>query len=87
LDTEGMPLALTALDQPLELEARATTVRLEPYETAVVPAALDVVMVRGPKGGATALVAGPIDDPEAVPKRFARAAVDVNESTAFLAQF
>lgn len=87
LDTEGMPLALTALDEPLELEARGTTVRLEPYETAVIPAALDTVLLRAVAARAAVLVAGPSGDPDAVPRRFARAAVDVNESTAFLAQF
>ncbi len=87
LDTDGMPLALTAQAEPLEIEVRGTTINLAPYETAVVPAALDVVMLRGLAADATVLAAAPLGDPEAVPKRFARAAVNVNDSTDFLAQF
>ncbi len=87
LDTDGMPLALTAQAEPVEIEVRGTAINLAPYETAVVPAALDVVMLRGLAADATVLAAAPLGDPETVPKRFARAAVNVNDSTDFLAQF
>ncbi|HMD02849.1 MAG TPA: type I phosphomannose isomerase catalytic subunit, partial [Candidatus Baltobacteraceae bacterium] len=33
LDLDGMPLALLALDRPVELEARGQTLRLEPYQS------------------------------------------------------
>ncbi len=86
LDLEGMPLVATALASPVELEARGETVRLEPYQTAIVPAALDVVMVRA-DGEAPLLTAAPPADREALPRRYARAAVPVGASTDFLAQF
>ena len=87
LDTEGMPLVILALDRPLEIEARGACVRLEPYESAVVPAGLDVAMLRALTPDAALLVVAPPASREALPKRFARAAVDVAASTSFLAQF
>lgn len=88
LDLEGMPLAVTALDAPVELEAQGNTTVLKPYETALVPAALDVVMVRAiEEEGARFLTAAPASDREALPRRYARAAVPVEQSTDFLAQF
>ncbi len=87
LDLEGMPLTVTALARPVEVEARGTTLRLEPYETALLPAELDVVMLRGLAPGATLLAAAPPAGHDAVAKRFARAGTDFNASTAFLAQF
>ncbi len=87
LDTDGMPLTVTALDAPVDIEARGCEISLQPYQTAVIPAALDVVMLSAPHATAAVLAAAPLGDPEIVAKRFARAAVDVNASTAFLAQF
>lgn len=87
VDTEGMPLVLLALDKPIEIEARGATLRLGPYQSALVPAALDVAMLRALTPGAAVLAAGPPAGPDALPKRFARAAVDVGASTSFLAQF
>jgi mannose-6-phosphate isomerase len=87
LDLEGGPLVVMALGAPVELEARGTAIRLEPYQTAVVPAALDVVMLRAFESAGAVLTAAPAGDREALPRRYARAAVPVDESTGFLAQF
>jgi mannose-6-phosphate isomerase len=87
LDLDGMPLVAFALDAPVELEARSSIVRLEPYQTALVPAALDVVMVSAYGERAALLTAAPPRDRYAIEKRFARAGVSVGASTAFLAQF
>ena len=87
LDLEGMPLTVTALAHPVEVEARGTSLRLEAFETALLPAELDVVMVRGLAPGATLLAAAPPAGHDAVAKRFARAGTDFNASTAYLAQF
>jgi mannose-6-phosphate isomerase len=87
LDLEGMPLAVTALDRGLELEARGQATELRPYQTALVPAALDVVMVRALGERARFLTAAPPSDREALPRRYARAAVPIEQSTDFLAQF
>ena len=56
-------------------------------QTALVPAELDVVMVRGLAGEARVLTAAPPRERDAMPARFARAAVPVGQSTDFLAQF
>ncbi len=87
IDLEGMPLAITALDLPLELEAQGEAIRLEPYESAVVPAGLDVVMASALMPGASLFAAAPPANANAVAKRFARAGVDVGRSTSFIAQF
>jgi mannose-6-phosphate isomerase len=87
-DLEGGPLVVLALDRPVELEARGRAIRLEPYQTGFVPAALEVVMLRalGPET-ASILTAAPLLDREQLPRRYARAAVDLEASTGFLAQF
>ncbi|MGP6157529.1 MAG: type I phosphomannose isomerase catalytic subunit [Vulcanimicrobiaceae bacterium] len=87
-DLEGAPLVVLALDQPVELEAQGHAVRLESYQTGFVPAALEVVMLRafGPEPAAV-LTAAPLRDRDQLPRRYARAAVDVVASTDFLAQF
>lgn len=87
IDSDGMPLVVTALDCPVELEARETRLRLAPYQTALVPAAFEVVMLRGLETGARVLTAAPPRDREALFRRYARAAVPVDESSSFLAQF
>jgi mannose-6-phosphate isomerase len=87
VDLDDMPLALLALGGAVELEARGTSLRLEAYETAVVPAGLDVVMVRALEPGAALLTAAPPADADAIERRFSRAAVPVGASTDFLAQF
>jgi mannose-6-phosphate isomerase len=87
LDLDGMPLVVTALDTALELEARGERTVLAPYGTAVVPAALEVVMLRAPTGErATALTSAPPRDREALSRRFARAGVP-DDGSSFLAQF
>ncbi len=87
LDLDDMPLAVLALGGAVELEARGTSLRLEAYQTAVVPAGLDVVMVRALEPGAALLTAAPPEDADVIERRFSRAAVPVGASTEFLAQF
>jgi len=87
LDLDGSPLAVLALSAPIELEARGFSVRLEPYETAIVPAALETIMVRAVGADAAMLTAEPPADRETIERRFSRAAVPFADSTAFLAQF
>ncbi|MBC5810326.1 MAG: class I mannose-6-phosphate isomerase [Candidatus Eremiobacteraeota bacterium] len=87
-DLEGMPLVVTALERPLELEAHGTAVVVAPYRTALIPAALDVVMIRSSDSrSAAALTAAPPLRAQSMAARFARAAVPVAQSTGFLAQF
>ncbi len=87
LDLEGMPLIVTALDRPVELEARGARVELRAYQTALVPAELDVLMARGLAAGARILAVAPPRDRDALPARLARAAVPVQQATDFVAQF
>jgi mannose-6-phosphate isomerase len=87
LDLERTPLAVMALDAPVELESHGRTVRLEPYQTAVVPAAIETLMVSAPHGRGAMFAAAPPADRDAIERRFSRAAVPVDRSTAFLAQF
>jgi mannose-6-phosphate isomerase len=91
IDLEGMPLAVQALSAPLELEARGEVLLLQPYQSAIVPAAFDVVMVRGDShadtGPGAFLTAAPPADREALDRRFGRAAVSQARSTNFSAQF
>jgi mannose-6-phosphate isomerase len=92
IDLEGMPLVVQALGVPVELEARGATLYLEPYQSAIVPAALDVVMVRAAAGGDGAalgsmLVASPPRDASALERRFGRAGVSLANATDFLVQF
>ena len=87
IDTEGMPLVVLALDKPVELEARGESLRLEPYQSALVPAALDVAMARALEPGAAILAVGPPANRESLAKRFARAGADFRATTSFLAQF
>jgi mannose-6-phosphate isomerase len=87
-DLEGGPLVVLALETPVELEAHGHGVRLEPYQTGLIPAALDVVMLRALEAErATLLTAAPLRDGEQLPRRYSRAAVDIGASTDFLAQF
>jgi hypothetical protein len=65
---------------------------LEPYQSAVVPAALDVLMVRAAAAGDGAglgsmLVAAPPRDASALERRFGRAGVSLANATDFLSQF
>jgi mannose-6-phosphate isomerase len=87
LDLDGSALVVLALGSPVELEAHGTAVRLEPYQTAVLPAGLETVMARAIGDDAAMLTAERPADREAIERRFSRAAVPLNESTTFLAQF
>ena len=91
IDLEGMPLAVQALSAPLELEARGEVLLLQPYQSAIVPAAFDVVMVRGFGAGSDAdaafLIASPPADRDAIDRRLGRAGVTDARAAEFLAQF
>jgi len=86
LDLEEMPLSIFALNRPIDVSVRGAAVHLEPYRTALVPAAADVAMLRGDPG-ATLLAAAPPRRPDSVAKRLGRAGIEVGAVTDFLAQF
>lgn len=87
IDCDEMPLVVFALGRPVELEARGATLRLEPYQSALVPAALESVMAAGSDGPAAILTAAPPHDRYALERRLGRAGVGLDASTTFLEQF
>ncbi len=87
IDCDEMPLVIFALGRPVELEARGATLRLAPYQSAIVPAALGSVMASGADGDAAVLTAAPPHDPYALDRRLDRAGVNVEARGTFLAQF
>jgi hypothetical protein len=88
-----MPLVVQALDAPLEIETRGESVRLEPYQTGIVPAAFDVAMLRGFAADndgdpeAACLIAAPPADRNALDRRLGRAGIPDARVAEFLAQF
>jgi hypothetical protein len=93
VDLDGMPLVVQALGAPLEIEARGETVRLEPYQTAIVPAAFDVAMLRGFAADndgdpeSACLIAAPPADRDALDRRLGRAGIPDVRVAEFLTQF
>jgi mannose-6-phosphate isomerase len=93
VDLDGMPLVVQALSAPLEIEARGEAIRLEPYQTAIVPAAFDVAMLRGFAADndgdpeAACLLAAPPADRDAIDRRLGRAGIPDARVAEFLTQF
>jgi mannose-6-phosphate isomerase len=87
IDLDGMPLVVMALEKPVELEARGHSLVLKPYASALLPAALDVVMLSAASDGVPLLTAAPPADGYALERRFGRASVPEAQSAEFFAQF
>jgi mannose-6-phosphate isomerase len=89
IDLEDQPLVAMAVGGPVEIESRGQKVELAPYATALLPAALDVAMVRALEETrpAALFTAAPPKDAYALERRFNRAAAGVRETTDFFAQF
>lgn len=87
IDLDGMPLVVFALDRSVELETDGTRVRLDPYRSAVVPAASERLTCAAVDGTAAILTAAPPHDRDVLARRFARAGIPVDRSADFLAQF
>lgn len=86
--TDGMPLILTALDAPLQIACGADAVGLEPYATALIPAAAGTCSVRAIEGAAELLaIAPPSGGTQAYAERLERAGVARERIARFLAQF
>ncbi|GAC1305324.1 MAG: hypothetical protein NVSMB21_06850 [Vulcanimicrobiaceae bacterium] len=84
---DGMPLVVFALGAALELESGGVPLRLEPYRSAVVPAAAESVRVRAPGGAGSCLTSAPPRNADVLARRLARAGVSNAASAAFVAQF
>lgn len=88
LSTHESALPICALDQPLEIHAGGTTVRLEPYSSALLPAATATYTLQPAQGdGARALVAYVPASAEATRQDLLAQGFSARQVDAFLAQF
>ena len=89
IDLEGMPLVVFALKRSVRLAAGGVELRLQPYESAVVPAALGTLTVcsGGEEERAQIITSAPPASPDALARRARNANVDPATIAAFLAQF
>ena len=89
IDLEGMPLVVFALKRSVRLAAGGVELRLQPYESAVVPAALGTLTVcsGGEEERAQIVTSAPPASPDAVARRAREANVDPDVVRAFVAQF
>ena len=87
LDTDGLPLTLTAMDAHLRVDAGAGSVVLEPWQSVVIPAALERITLV-PGGEPTrALVVHPQPQRSNVRERAVVAGAEPSAVDAFFAQF
>lgn len=87
LATGGRPLIVMSLDCPLEVACEATTIALDPYQTALVPAAAERCTVRARGGKAGFMFVTPPALPDEVAVRLMAAGVDQSVVDRFVAQF
>jgi len=85
---EGMPLVAMALGESATVAYRGGELLLRPFESVLVPAALESIDVASAADGdAALLVAAPPADEQAFRRRLASAGVSAERSQAFLDQF
>ncbi|HEY8313693.1 MAG TPA: type I phosphomannose isomerase catalytic subunit [Candidatus Baltobacteraceae bacterium] len=87
LATRGRPLIVMALDDALELQCDGGDARLEPYQTALIPAAAQRVAIRSHDGVAPFMFVTPPASGETMPSRLREAGVAAPAIDRFLAQF
>ncbi|MDQ2871779.1 MAG: class I mannose-6-phosphate isomerase [Candidatus Eremiobacteraeota bacterium] len=87
MQTRARPLIVMALDEPLDLHCEDGDARLEPYQTALVPAAAATVRIRSESGTAPFMCVTPPASPEAIAHRLQDAGVAAPAIGRFLAQF
>lgn len=87
MSTRGRPLILMALEHGLQLACTGGSARLEPYQTALVPAAASQVRISAPGESARFFCVSPPSSIEAVARRFKEAGVSQPIIDRFLAQF
>jgi mannose-6-phosphate isomerase len=87
LETDGLPLTITAMDAHLRVDTERASVLLEPWQTIVTPARIErLALIPGGEPTA-ALVVHPQPDHPKVRKRALAAGVEDAAFDAFLAQF
>jgi mannose-6-phosphate isomerase len=87
ISTEDRPLIFTALDRPIELECQDGGARLDPYQTALVPAAAGAVTVRATLDNARVMFVTPPARADAMEERLDTAGVSQEQISQFLRQF
>ena len=89
IDLEGVPLVVFALKRSVRLAAGGVELRLQPYQSAVVPAAAGSVTVwsGGEDERAQIVTSAPPSSPDALARRARNANVDSADARAFFEQF
>lgn len=87
LETLARPLIVTALEYALELACNGVTVALEPYETALIPAASGSCSVRSKERIAPFLFVTPPDSPNQLAIRLCESGIAQEQILAFMKQF
>lgn len=89
LETQGRPLIVMALDMPLNLEAGSEALRLEPYQTALIPAAAQYCEVDAADGALKApfMFVTPPAQSDALAVRMLAAGIEQERVDRFMAQF
>ena len=88
LATDDRPLIVMALDHPLQVSVNGETVKLERYQTALIPAAAEWCTVEAPSDPSAAFMfVTPPTHPENVAVRLIAAGVDQGRIDHFMAQF
>jgi mannose-6-phosphate isomerase len=85
--TNGRPLIVMSLGQPMDVGCGGTSVALEPYQTVIVPAAAGACVVRNAETSAPFLSVTPEDSPDRLTTRLRAAGVAQPRIDAFTAQF
>jgi hypothetical protein len=76
-----------SLDMPLEVTCNGTTVTLDPYQTALVPAVAQWCTVRSPRECSPFMLVTPPEHRELLPVRLLAAGVDQAQIDRFMEQF
>ncbi len=87
IPTDGRPVIVMTLEHPLEVSVGGNTVKLDRYQTALVPAAADWCTVSAPADDAPFMFVTPPTHPENVAVRLIAAGVDQEQIDRFMAQF
>jgi mannose-6-phosphate isomerase len=86
--TDGRPLILMSLNEPLEVESDDNTVELSRYQTILVPAGAEWCTVRAVEGDAAPFMfVTPPENQEQLPARMVAAGIDQAQIDRFMEQF
>ncbi len=87
ISTDDRPVIIMALEHPLEVSVSGDSVKLDRYQTALVPAAAEWCTVAAPVDEAAFMFVTPPRHPEDVAVRLLAAGVDQTRIDRFMAQF